>query len=76
MTRTEFILGYLSRSELPVSSRIEDGVMIDPIADYPGSIALPCACGDEECQGWAKVRNDPESIACHEELYGVPGGRD
>jgi hypothetical protein len=33
-------------------------------------IALPCSCGEEGCEGWAMVRNDPESIADHQGTYG------
>lgn len=68
MTRSEFIERYLARSGLsPVAGN--DGVMIPPSAGHPGYIALPCDCGEDSCVGWAKVRNDPESIADHNQLY-------
>ncbi len=32
-------------------------------------IALPCACGELGCQGWAMVSNDLSCIQIHNELY-------
>lgn len=33
-------------------------------------VALPCNCGESNCNGWAMVGNNPESIKMHNELYG------
>ena len=32
-------------------------------------VTLPCACDYEECEGWAKIRNDPQSIDEHKRFY-------
>jgi len=65
MTRDQFIEGYLTRSGLPMSAKTKDGFRIGD-REY---VALPCACGDEMCDGWAKVANDPEDIALHNRLH-------
>lgn len=57
MTKEEFLNGYSQWSNIPRKYLLKD------------MVALPCACGDDECQGWAMVRNDPEMIAIHMELY-------
>jgi hypothetical protein len=52
MTRDEFIDGYMRRSGLPVEYRTPDGFVV------PGSmrkVALPCACGEDVCEGWAMI---------------------
>lgn len=57
MDADEFIAEYCKRSDISVElfkSRY---------------VALPCACGEALCQGWAKVRNLPEDIDMHNELY-------
>lgn len=65
LTRDEFIERYLIRSDLPLSYKVDGGF------DFDGRryLALPCACGDDMCEGWAKVRDDPEEIATHMRLY-------
>lgn len=61
MSKDEFIEGYCTRS----------GITWEWLSGPEGMrVALPCACSDEGCQGWAMVRNDPESIAVHTTLYG------
>jgi hypothetical protein len=32
-------------------------------------VALPCACGEIGCSGWAAVSNNPLSIRAHMKLY-------
>lgn len=63
MSRTEFIKRYAERSgvssEWAVLGFIEAGNRI--------KIALPCACGDDGCEGWAMV--SPDSVLSHLELY-------
>lgn len=51
MTRTEFVHGYARRSGLP------DKWAILGIIDVGDRVmfALPCGCGDEQCEGWAMV---------------------
>lgn len=64
MTRAEFIAAYAARSG-PNVEITEDGIRV-------GSrrrVALRCACGEEACQGWAMVNDDPEAIADHMALY-------
>ncbi len=66
MTRDEFIDGYMARSKLKPSYRTEDGFRI---TDCPRRYALPCACGEEICDGWAMVseegREDHELFYMH-----------
>lgn len=57
MTQQEFIDGYCARSDLSW----------DDMKKY--LVALPCACGDERCAGWAMVSNRPDSIKTHNDLY-------
>ena len=33
-------------------------------------VTLACDCGEDICNGWAAVSNNPASIKIHEELYG------
>ena len=56
MTLDEFISGYCSRS----------GITWEWLSQY--KVALPCACGEENCEGWAMVSKDMVDI--HNELYG------
>ena len=65
MTRNEFIDGYIERSELDPAYRTEDGFLV------PGAqrrIALPCACGELICEGWAMVPEEGQKD--HEQFYG------
>lgn len=57
MTKEEFIEGYAKRSNRTVDEILKV------------EIALPCSCDYEECNGWAMVSNNPESIKIHNELY-------
>lgn len=58
MTKEEFIAAYCARS----------GVAWAELSPY--RVALPCACGELMCEGWAMVGNDPMIIKSHNELYG------
>lgn len=53
MTEDEFIASYCKRS----------GVTWEWLSLRRA--ALPCACGNEGCEGWAMIPNDPESIEWH-----------
>lgn len=57
MTKDEFISGYCKRS----------GVTWDWLSVR--KVALPCACGEDNCAGWAMVSNNEDSIKTHMELY-------
>lgn len=57
MTKEAFEQGYCERSNL---SREYYRQLF---------VTLPCACGSEECGGWAAVRNEPNMIKDHIELY-------
>jgi hypothetical protein len=59
MTRDQFIAAYCERS----------GVMWNHLSQF--MVALPCACGELGCNGWAMVLNDPLAIELHEERSGV-----
>lgn len=52
MTRDEFIDGYVERSGI-VHLRTPTGFALDDGAHR--QVALPCRCGEEECDGWAMV---------------------
>jgi hypothetical protein len=53
MTRERFINAYCERS----------GILVEVFSQ--SYVALPCDCGDSECEGWAKVRNDAVSMLEH-----------
>lgn len=57
MGKEEFIKHYCERS----------GVTWEWLKQYKD--ALPCACGDEICDGWAMVSKDDDAIRAHMELY-------
>ncbi len=57
MTKEEFITDYCERSNFPW----------EKLSKY--KVALPCECDYSECQGWAMVPSNPESIADHELFY-------
>lgn len=57
MTKDQFIAGYCERSK----------VTPEWLAQH--YVAMPCACGDETCAGWAMVHNTPEMVALHLEEY-------
>ncbi len=63
MTRNEFIEGYMRRSDLDLTYRTDDGFRIDGYRCY----ALPCACGEDMCEGWAMVSE--EAVETHNLLY-------
>jgi hypothetical protein len=54
VTREQFIEQYMERAELSVAYRRSDGYQI-------GShrrVAVPCACGEDICTGWAMIPAD------------------
>jgi len=57
MTKEQFERGYAKRS----------GISLEEYHKF--LVALPCACEQEGCEGWASVSNNPESIKTHQELY-------
>jgi len=57
MTKEEFIGGYCQRSE----------ISLEEFNRF--FVALPCACGDSLCNGWASICNNELSIKTHKELY-------
>jgi hypothetical protein len=61
--RTEFIEAYARRSGVPAHYALLG------ILDIGGKvrIALPCACGQEDCEGWAML--SAESVLDHLALY-------
>ena len=65
MTQDEFIVGYMQKSEIPASFKTEDGF---DWGDGFRLYALPCACGDESCDGWAMVHE--RMLESHKKLYG------
>lgn len=60
MTREEFIAGYCERSGFP-----EDYVL-------QNNVALPCACSEDGCTGWAMVEREELQIKSHYKLYAPP----
>lgn len=54
MTRAEFVRDYAQRSGLPDKwarlGFVEAGSRV--------YVALPCACGEEMCEGWAMLSNE------------------
>lgn len=67
MTRQEFIEAYASRSGLGTEQAALgpiDGVL--EVGEHC-LIALPCSCGEDDCEGWAMVR--PSAVPSHLELY-------
>lgn len=63
MTREEFIKAYAERSGLS-AKYASIGIM--DIGDQT-QVALPCACGDEMCEGWAMV--GASGVPSHLNLY-------
>lgn len=63
LTRKAFVEGYAKRSGLPAKYATLG------FLDVAGSVlvALPCACEDESCGGWAMVSAD--QVNSHLELY-------
>lgn len=58
MTRDEFERGYCERSKISVEE------------NRKYSVALPCACSDQTCPGWAMVSlTDPGLLISHLALY-------
>jgi hypothetical protein len=66
MSRDEFIDGYMRRSGMEPKRRTADGFRVGD----RGLVAVPCDCGDEMCQGWAMVRDDPDEIEEYAAFYG------
>ena len=67
MTRDKFIDRYMARSGLSPSLRTPEGFKVKGRVGY---VALTCCCGEEMCEGWAMIRNDPDDINTHNELWG------
>jgi hypothetical protein len=57
MTKDEFIAGYCERSHVEWQEL------------QRSQVALPCACGDKSCCGWAMVSNNRLSVQTHMQLY-------
>src|SRR4029077_12503361 len=66
MTRDQFIHDYLRNSGLPFRCKTVTGLRIGKRS----RVALPCACGEESCRGWAMINDDPADIADHNRFYG------
>lgn len=67
MTKEEFILKYCERSS---KAAVENGG--SPITwEFLSKRrkALPCACGESNCEGWAMVPID-EDEAMYDKMYG------
>jgi hypothetical protein len=73
MTRDEFIDYWLANSDGLGESRLADGVLV---SGRPWR-ALPCACPEPGCRGWAMVPDD--LVEHHMRFYapkvGAAGGR-
>lgn len=56
VTRTEFITLYAERFKplLGEGDISEDGIRYGDLR----MLALPCACGDDACQGWAMISEE------------------
>lgn len=63
MTRDQFIKAYAARSGL--SDQWADLGFIEVGGRM--RLALPCACENEGCEGWAMV--GPDSVISHLDLY-------
>lgn len=57
ITQDEFERAYAERS----------GMTIDEFRAW--LIGLPCACGEETCEGWFAVSRDPDHIAEYLDFY-------
>jgi hypothetical protein len=64
MTKDEFIAGYCRRS----------GVTWEYLSQH--KTALPCACGENGCDGWAMVSNNELAIKAHMDLYAPAPARE
>jgi len=67
MTRDEFITAYKIPSAV---ERTTTGFKIDGFE----RVALPCACGEDICNGWAMVSS--EMIDDHMLFFAPPGSED
>lgn len=65
MTRTEFVKSYARRSGL--DDRFA-GIGLIAVGGHH-LVALPCACGEESCEGWAMVT---ASAALHHLAFYAP----
>lgn len=61
MTRTEFVKAYAKRSNVS-DAYAEFGEIVDGPRTI---IALPCACGNPACEGWAMMG----ASAVHDHLF-------
>lgn len=57
ITRSEFEIMYAARSGLSAAELFG--------GEHPELVALPCACEDELCKGWAAVDNVRSLIKAH-----------
>jgi hypothetical protein len=64
--RLAFIKAYCDRSGIPEADRSETGFVLGGRRQY----ALPCDCGEPECQGWAMVSEESRET----QLYRVGMG--
>ena len=64
--RLAFIQAYCDRSGIPDADRTETGFDLGGWRQY----ALPCDCGDPECEGWAMVSEEGRAT----QLYRVGMG--
>ena len=53
MTKSDFTSGYCTRSKITKDDF------------YKWMVALPCACGENNCEGWAAIRLDSVMIEDH-----------
>ena len=56
-SKEEFEKRYCERSE----------ISIEDYHEY--EVTLPCDCGEDGCEGWAAVSDNPISIKAHKDLY-------
>lgn len=70
MKRSDFVRGYAERSGLSAEWA---AIGIIDLAGHT-LIALPCACPEEGCPGWAMLSG--RSVIDHLELYAPDGLRD
>lgn len=66
MTKAEFIAAYARDAGIEEYATA-DGYSFGETFSY---VALPCACGEDECHGWAMVSDCPDDIEEHLRMYG------
>lgn len=65
MTRDEFIDGYMERSKIEPAKRTSHGMNLDGYR----LTAMPCACGESDCEGWAMISDEQ---AHHHLFFNAP----